>query len=74
MARSSNPDSASSQFFIMHKAATHLDGQYSAFGRVVKGQEIVDAIATMPSGANGAVKPESAVVLKSVKIVNWPLD
>ncbi len=74
MARSSDPDSASSQFFIMHKAATHLDGQYSAFGRVVKGQEVVDAIATMPSGSNGQVRPESAVVLKSVKIVAWPVQ
>jgi peptidyl-prolyl cis-trans isomerase B (cyclophilin B) len=73
MARSSDPDSASSQFFIMHKLSPHLDGQYSAFGRVVVGQDVVDKIATMPAGQNGLVLPESAVVLKSVKIETWPL-
>ncbi len=45
MARSQNPNSASSQFFIMHKDAPHLDGQYAAFGRVVEGIEVVDEIA-----------------------------
>ena len=45
MARSQNPDSASSQFFIMHTDAPHLDGQYAAFGRVVEGMEVVDEIA-----------------------------
>ncbi len=44
MARSSNPDSASSQFFIVTEAAPHLDGQYSAFGKVVEGMAVVDAI------------------------------
>ena len=47
MARSQNPDSASSQFFIMHKDAPHLDGQYAAFGRVVEGIETVDEIASV---------------------------
>ncbi len=46
MARSQMPDSASSQFFIMHRDAPHLDGQYAAFGRVVEGIEVVDEIAT----------------------------
>lgn len=46
MARSQNPNSASSQFFIMHKDAPHLDGQYAAFGKVVEGIEVVDEIAT----------------------------
>lgn len=45
MARSQNPNSASSQFFIMHKDAPHLDGQYAAFGRVIEGIEVVDEIA-----------------------------
>ena len=45
MARSQNPDSASSQFFIMHRDAPHLDGQYAAFGRVVEGMDAVDEIA-----------------------------
>ncbi len=46
MARSMMPDSAGSQFFIMHQNASHLDGQYAAFGRVVEGMDVVDAIAT----------------------------
>jgi peptidyl-prolyl cis-trans isomerase B (cyclophilin B) len=45
MARAMNPDSAGSQFFIMHEDAPHLDGQYAAFGKVVEGIEVVDAIA-----------------------------
>lgn len=45
MARSSLPNSASSQFFIMHKDAPHLDGSYAAFGHVIEGIEVVDAIA-----------------------------
>lgn len=45
MARSQNPDSASSQFFIMHQDSPHLDGSYAAFGKVVEGIEVVDKIA-----------------------------
>lgn len=45
MARSMSPDSAGSQFFIMHRDAPHLDGQYAAFGKVISGIEVVDAIA-----------------------------
>jgi len=45
MARTMAPDSAGSQFFIMHKAAPHLDGQYAGFGRVIEGMEVVDKIA-----------------------------
>ena len=46
MARSSHPDSAGSQFFVMHAEADYLDGQYAAFGKVVEGMEVVDEIAT----------------------------
>ena len=49
MARSMRPDSAGSQFFIMHQDAPHLDGQYAAFGRVVEGMDIVDEIASVPT-------------------------
>lgn len=45
MARAMHPDSAGSQFFIMHKAAPHLDGAYAAFGKVTEGQDVVDKIA-----------------------------
>ena len=47
MARSQNPNSASSQFFIMHADAPHLDGQYAAFGRVIEGMDTVDEIAAV---------------------------
>ena len=51
MARSSSPNSAGSQFFIMHEDAKHLDGQYAAFGKVTSGIEVVDAIASVRTGA-----------------------
>ena len=47
MARSMLPDSAGSQFFIMHENAAHLDGQYAAFGKVIEGMEVVDEIAAV---------------------------
>ena len=50
MARSMMPDSAGSQFFIMHQDAPHLDGQYAAFGKMVEGFEVLDKIATTPTG------------------------
>lgn len=49
MARSGHPDSAGSQFFIMHEAAEYLDGQYAAFGKVIEGLETVDEIANIPT-------------------------
>lgn len=52
MARSSSPDSAGSQFFIMHQDSPHLDGQYSAFGKVSSGIEAVDKIVSAKTGAN----------------------
>ncbi len=47
MARAANPNSAGSQFFIMHKNSSHLDGQYAAFGKVVEGMDVVDEIASV---------------------------
>ena len=49
MARSMFPDSAGSQFFIMHKNSPHLDGDYAAFGKVIEGMEIVNEIAEVPT-------------------------
>ena len=66
MARSMNPDSASSQFFIMHKDAPHLDGSYAAFGKVVEGIEVVDEIAETEVDWND--KPTTPQVMKSVTI------
>ena len=50
MARSQSPNSAGSQFFIMHQDAKHLDGQYAAFGKVTSGMDVVDAIAAAKTG------------------------
>ena len=67
MARAFNPNSASSQFFIMHANAPHLDGQYAAFGKVVSGMEVVDEIASIPTDYND--RPKIAVRMKKVYIV-----
>lgn len=67
MARAMDPDSAGSQFFIMHKAAPHLDGQYAAFGHVVSGIETVDEIASVPT--DWSDRPRKPVVMKKVEIV-----
>ena len=66
MARSMNPNSAGSQFFIMHKDAPHLDGQYAAFGRVVEGMEVVDEIASIPT--DWMDRPMTDMVMKRVYI------
>ena len=49
MARAMHPDSAGSQFFIMHQTSPHLDGQYAAFGKVIEGMDVVDRIANEPT-------------------------
>ena len=66
MARAAHPDSAGSQFFIMHENAPHLDGQYAAFGKVVEGIEVVDRIAAVRTDLRD--KPRQPVVMKSVVI------
>ena len=64
MARSQNPNSASSQFFIVVKDSTFLDNQYSAFGEVVSGMEVADKIAAAPRGAND--RPNQPIHIKKV--------
>ncbi len=66
MARSMNPNSASSQFFIMHKDAPHLDGSYAAFGRVVEGIEVVDEIANVPTDYSD--RPRVDMKIKSITV------
>lgn len=74
MARSSKPDSASSQFFIMHQAAAHLDGSYAAFGKVISGMEVVDAIcaSTPVTDGNGTVAKENQPVITAIKRIDAP--
>ena len=67
MARSMNPNSAGSQFFIMHKDAPHLDGQYAAFGKVIAGMDVVDKIASVPTDWND--KPKTPVKMKTVELI-----
>jgi hypothetical protein len=65
MARASDPNSANSQFFIMLAAASHLDGQYTAFGKVVSGMEYVDQIKKGAANKNGAVdSPDHIITMK----------
>lgn len=66
MARAQNPNSASSQFFIMHKDAPHLDGSYAAFGQVVEGLDVVDEIATTPTDYSD--RPRIPQMMKRVYI------
>ena len=66
MARASHPDSAGSQFFIMHEDAPHLDGQYAAFGKVVEGMDVVDRIAAVRTLWGD--RPMQPVVMQSVVI------
>ena len=62
MARSRNPDSADSQFFIVYERATHLDGQYTVWGRVVEGMQFVDGIKKGSAAGNGAVDDPDQIV------------
>lgn len=67
MARSANPNSAGSQFFIMVKASPHLDGQYASFGKVTSGMDVVDKIVSVKRDYND--KPETEQKIKCVVIV-----
>jgi peptidyl-prolyl cis-trans isomerase B (cyclophilin B) len=72
MARSADPDSAGSQFFICHGDASFLDRKYTAFGKVIKGDDVLDKIATTPVGRSASgenSKPLQRVGIESVKIV-----
>jgi peptidyl-prolyl cis-trans isomerase B (cyclophilin B) len=66
MARAMDPDSAGSQFFIMHKDAPYLDGQYAAFGKVIKSIEVVDKIASVKTTFND--RPIRPVIIESITL------
>ena len=66
MARAMDPDSAGSQFFIMHEDAPHLDGQYAAFGQVLEGMDVVDRIAAAKTG--WADKPLTPQIMQKVTV------
>ena len=72
MARSQHPDSAGSQFFIMHKDAPHLDGQYAAFGKLTEGTDVLDKIATVDVDWND--RPRTPQVIKSVTVDTFGVE
>ncbi len=72
MARAMHPDSAGSQFFIMHKTSPHLDGSYAAFGKVIEGLDIVDKIATTKTDFRD--RPMTPQIMKSVTVDTFGVD
>ncbi|QJA08335.1 peptidylprolyl isomerase [Romboutsia sp. CE17] len=72
MARSQNKNSAGSQFFIVTKDASHLDGQYASFGKVINGMDIVHDIENVQTGANN--KPINDVIIESIKVDTKGVD
>ena len=72
MARAMHPDSAGSQFFIMHKTSPHLDGAYAAFGKVIEGMDIVNKIAETPT--NFSDRPLDEQKIKSMTVDTFGVD
>lgn len=72
MARTMVPDSAGSQFFIMHQAAPHLDGEYAAFGKIIEGMDVVNKIAEMPTDYMD--RPLEDQVMKKVTVDTFGVD
>jgi peptidyl-prolyl cis-trans isomerase B (cyclophilin B) len=72
MARSMMPNSAGSQFFIMHKTSPHLDGDYAAFGKVIEGMEVVNTIADTQTDWND--RPTTPQVMKTVTVETFGVD
>ena len=73
MARTSDPNSASSQFFVMHADAPHLDAQYAGFGKLTEGFDVLDAIASVKTGNYGwymADVPKSPVVIEKIEVIS----
>ena len=73
MARTSDPDSASSQFFVMHMDAPHLDAQYAGFGKLTDGFDVLDAIASVKTGNYGWYMqdvPREPVVIESITVIS----
>ena len=71
MARTSDPNSASSQFFVMHKDAPHLDAQYAGFGKLTDGFDVLDQIASVPTGRMGwyVYVPRTPVVIDKIEVI-----
>ena len=72
MARAQHPDSAGSQFFIMHANAPHLDGQYAAFGKLIEGEDVLDKIASVDTDYSD--RPRKPQVMKTVTVETFGVD
>ena len=72
MARAQHPDSAGSQFFIMHADAPHLDGQYAAFGKLVEGEDVLDSIASIDT--DWSDRPRTPQVMNTVTVDTFGVD
>ena len=74
MARSQQPDSAGSQFFLMHQDSPHLDGQYAAFGKIVEGIEVVDSIADTKTGRQDRPKEDQVMETVTVELNGYEYE
>lgn len=72
MARTNDPNGAGSQFFIMHKLSSFLDHQYSVFGEVIEGMNVVEKIVTAPRGEQD--RPNNPVTIKKATLTKWPIQ
>ena len=72
MARAQHPDSAGSQYFIMHANAPHLDGQYAAFGKLIEGEDVLDKIASVDTDYSD--RPRKPQVMKTVTVETFGVD
>jgi len=72
-ARTSDPDSAGSQFFLMHKTSTHLDGEYTVYGQVIEGMDVVETIVNLPRDSRDNPREENPAIIESARIETWPV-
>lgn len=73
-ARTSDPDSAGSQFFLMHKTSPHLDRQYTVYGQVVEGMDVVEKIVNLPRDERDNPHEDNPAIMQSVTLAVWPLE
>jgi len=73
-ARTNDPNSAQSQFFLMHKRSTHLDGKYSVYGRIVEGLDVVEKIVSLPTDHGDHPHEEDHARINDAFVTTWPVE